>query len=164
MFTWSLNVISSKLIDFKALLSANYDDIEFRYIVYDTKAYEFSEEQLFGRHPKFLGGGTSNLVGYEKAEKVLQEYNYEEWNKFVIGIGDAGAHDGPATVEVLERIYPQLQYLAFVYADNGWWGDEQFIASMQDLASRKQWVGYAHLQKSDQKSIISALRSLFPRR
>ena len=148
--------------NFKALLSSQYEDIEFRYVVYDTEAQEFSEDDVFGKNPKFLGGGTSNVAGYEKAEEVLAEYSYDEWNKYVLGIGDAGAHDGPETVEILEKMYPETQSISFVYTNNGFWADQDFLASMQEYADRKEWMNYGELKDSKQASIVRVLKELFP--
>ena len=148
--------------NFKALLMSQYEDIEFRYVVYDTKAQEFTEDQVFGRNPQFLGGGTSNVAGYEFAEKVLDEYDYEEWNKYVLGIGDAGANDGQETVEVMERMYKETQYLSFVFTDNGWGADQDFLMSMKDFAGRKKWAGYSELQDASQGSVLRVLKELFP--
>lgn len=148
--------------NFKALLLSQYEDIEFRYVVYDTEAQEFSEDDVFGKNPKFLGGGTSNLAGYEKAEEVLNEYSYAEWNKYVLGIGDAGAHDGPETVEVLEKMYPETQSISFVYTNNGFWADQDFLTSMQEYSGRRQWMNYAEISDSNQTSIVRVLKELFP--
>ena len=148
--------------NFKALMLSEYEDIEFRYVVYDTQAQEFTEDDVFGSNPKFLGGGTSNVAGYKKAEEVLAEYSYDEWNKYVLGIGDAGAPDGPETVQVLDRIYPETQSISFVYTNNGYWADQGFLASMQEYAERKQWMKYSELGDSNQASIIRVLKELFP--
>ncbi|NRA44259.1 MAG: SpoVR family protein [Oligoflexales bacterium] len=148
--------------NFKALMLNQYEDIEFRYVVYDTEAQEFSEDDVFGKNPKFLGGGTSNVAGYKIAEEVLAEYSYDEWNKYVLGIGDAGAPDGPETVEILESIYPETQSISFVYTNNGFWADQGFLTSMQDYADRMKWMGYSELSDSSQASIVRVLKELFP--
>lgn len=146
----------------KALMLSQYEDIEFRYVVYDTEAQEFSEDDVFGKNPKFLGGGTSNVAGYKKAEEVLGEYSYDEWNKYVLGIGDAGAPDGPETLKILDSIYPETQSISFVYTNNGFWADQNFLASMQDYAAQKKWMNYSEIQDSSQASIIRVLKELFP--
>ena len=150
--------------NFKALMLNQYEELEFRFIVYDTKAYEFSEDDVFGKNPKFLGGGTSNTAGYEMAKDILDEYKYEEWNKYLLGLGDAGAADGPETSRVMEQIYKEAQFMAFVYTENGFWGDQNFLNSMQDLAKKHKWAAYAELENSSQSSVIRVLKELFPPR
>lgn len=148
--------------NFKALLMSQYEDIEFRYVVYDTQAREFTEDQVFGKNPQFLGGGTSNIAGFEFAEKVLEEYNYDEWNKYVLGLGDAGANDGAETVEVMNRMYKESQYMAYVFTDNGWGADQDYLTAMKGFSESHKWAGYSELKDASQKSVLKVLKELFP--
>jgi uncharacterized sporulation protein YeaH/YhbH (DUF444 family) len=155
--------IATKLVfNLKALLVSQYPEVVFRFIMYDTKAHDMTEDDVFGKNPKFLGGGTSNVVGYARAEEVFREYPYEEWNKFLVGIGDAGASDGPETVAIMERMHPDLQFTSFVFTNTGGWGDPGFVSALQDYAKRKQWVKFVEINDSADASVMKLLKDLFP--
>ncbi len=156
-------VAAKMVFNLKALLKSEYPEVEFRYVVYDTKAQEMNEEDVFGKHPKFLGGGTSNVVGYEKGAEILAQYPYDQWNKFLLGIGDAGANDGPETIAIVEKIYPQLQYMAFVYTNvAGNYGDPGFVNAMKTFTSAKPWARFAEIADSNDLSVFRVLKELFP--
>ena len=149
------------VFNFKALLMSQYEDIEFRFIVYDTEAHEFTEDQVFGNKPQFLGGGTSNYAGYMKAEEVLNEYSYESWNKYVLGIGDAGNRDGPETVEILNRIYPDIQFFSYVFTNAGYWADPGFLESMQNFSKQNRWSSFVEMKNASQASVFQVLQDMF---
>jgi uncharacterized sporulation protein YeaH/YhbH (DUF444 family) len=155
--------IAAKLVfNLKALLTSQYPEVAFRFIMYDTKAHDMQEDDVFGKNPKFLGGGTSNVVGYQHAAEVLASYPYESWNKFLLGIGDAGAHDGPETVAILDKLHPEMQYTSFVYTNTGGWGSPSFVAALKDFAARKDWVKFAEINDPADASVLRVLKELFP--
>ncbi len=151
------------VFNFRSLVLAKYDTIKFHYIVYDSQAHEFLEEDVFGKKPKFLGGSTSNVVGYQAALEILNRYDNAQWNKYVIGLGDAGAADGSETAAIIEKTYPQCQFMGFVYTSAGGlaMADQGFLAAMQGLSQKLKWFGYSELQDPSQASTIKTLRELF---
>ncbi len=149
------------VFNLRALLLAKYDTVKFHFVVYDSEAHEFTEDQVFGKNPKFLGGGTSNVSGYKKAKEVLANYDYAAWNKYVIGLGDAGASDGLETAQLMREIYPDTQYMAWIHTANGGWADQGFLMTMQALAKELPWFGYTELPDSSQGNTIKALKTLF---
>jgi uncharacterized sporulation protein YeaH/YhbH (DUF444 family) len=167
-YSYSMNgiphQIAAKMVfNLKALLSSEYPEVVFRFVIYDTKAYDVTEDEVFGKNPKFLGGGTSNKVGYEKGAEILAGYPHAEYNKFLLGIGDAGAADGPETVEILEKIYPDLQFMSFVYTNvEGNAGIPSFIQAIKDFTSRKPWAKFAEIGDANDLSVFRVLKELFP--
>jgi uncharacterized sporulation protein YeaH/YhbH (DUF444 family) len=67
-------------------LTGKYDAAEFRYVVHDAEAWEVDREEFFGIQS---GGGTRISSAYERVEKILEEYPYSEWNRYVFAAGDS---------------------------------------------------------------------------
>ncbi|MDD9951054.1 MAG: SpoVR family protein [Zetaproteobacteria bacterium] len=142
------------------ILSKTYEEIEFRYIAYDNEAYEFSEEQTFGKSPNFLGGGTSNVSGYQAAADILMQYPRSQWNRYFIGIGDAGASDGKETTSIIRPLLPQIEEFAYIYTSNGGYRDDHFMDAMKELTQSHENARYAELENGDLLEILMAIKKI----
>ena len=66
-------------------LQGKYENAEFHYIAHDSAAWEVDRSEFFGIKSS---GGTMISSAYEKAEDILEDYPWNEWNRFVFAAGD----------------------------------------------------------------------------
>jgi hypothetical protein len=89
-------------------LTGKYDAAEFRYVVHDAEAWEVDRGEFFGVQS---GGGTRISSAYELVEEILEEYPYEEWNRYVFAAGDsenAGSDTANNVIPLMESIDANL--------------------------------------------------------
>ena len=89
-------------------LTGKYDAAEFRYVVHDAEAWEVDRGEFFGVQS---GGGTRISSAYELVEEILEEYPYEEWNRYVFAAGDsenAGSDTTNNVIPLMESIDANL--------------------------------------------------------
>ena len=89
-------------------LTGKYDSAEFRYVVHDAEAWEVDRGEFFGVQS---GGGTRISSAYELVEEILEEYPYEEWNRYVFAAGDsenAGSDTTNNVIPLMESIDANL--------------------------------------------------------
>lgn len=140
------------------LLKNNYPEVDIRFIGYDDKAYEFSEEDIW---TTFLGGGNTDSTGYILAEQILNEYDPEEFNMYVYGTGDSGSNDTEPTIASMERLYRVVQHMGYVQNNSGWiWSDMPFRQAIEDMSNRRKWMDYTEITE-ETSSIISALNDFY---
>ena len=82
-------------------LQGKYDHAEFIYIAHDASAWEVPREEFFGITS---GGGTRISSAYELAAERLDEYPFEEWNRFVFCAGDGENSAGDTREAVIPLI------------------------------------------------------------
>lgn len=140
------------------LLRQNYQEVEVRYIGYDSKAYEFPEDKIW---TTFLGGGNTDSEGYKLAEKILAEYDSEEYNKYVYGTGDSGSWDTELTVEALRRLYDQVQHMGYIENHAAWSHEElDFSKALRGLSQELKWFDFTAIDQSP-ASILRAMNDFF---
>jgi len=83
-------------------LTGKYDAAEFRYVVHDAEAWEVDREEFFGIRS---GGGTRISSAYELVEEILEEYPYDEWNRYVFAAGDSEN----AGSDTQQNVIPQME-------------------------------------------------------
>ncbi|MEF8781022.1 MAG: DUF444 family protein [Haloferacaceae archaeon] len=83
-------------------LTGKYDEAEFRYVAHDAEAWEVERGEFFGIQS---GGGTRISAAYELAAEILEEYPFDEWNRYVFAAGDSenSAND------TRERVIPMIR-------------------------------------------------------
>ena len=83
-------------------LTGKYDEAEFRYVAHDAEAWEVERGEFFGIQS---GGGTRISAAYELAAEILEEYPFDEWNRYVFAAGDSenSAND------TRERVIPLMR-------------------------------------------------------
>jgi uncharacterized sporulation protein YeaH/YhbH (DUF444 family) len=89
-----------------------YPEVAHRFVIHDTRAQEVEEKAFFEAE---LGGGTLVSKGWAMAEKILEDYPKERWNRYVVyyGDGENWPEDNPALEEVLARLVPTLEAAAY---------------------------------------------------
>ena len=161
-------VMSRELVkNLKLIVEHNYDEVEFRFIIFDTQAIEVSEPD-FTR--KTLGGGTAYVSGFKKAEEVLEEYPAQEWDQYVVGVGDCEAGDTEETVAAMQRLMETTRYVGFFHTDpHGWFDDGMgadywggFIDGLKKLGEidEGKWFGFTRVTARGIET-MEALRRLF---
>ena len=89
-------------------LTGKYDAAEFRYVVHDAEAWEVDREEFFGIQS---GGGTRISSAYERVAEILEEYPYDEWNRYVFAAGDSensGSDTTQSVIPMMESIDANL--------------------------------------------------------
>ncbi|MFC7186404.1 DUF444 family protein [Halorubrum yunnanense] len=89
-------------------LTGKYDAAEFRYVVHDAEAWEVDREEFFGIQS---GGGTRISSAYELVEEIVEEYPYNEWNRYVFAAGDSensGSDTTDSVIPLMESIDANL--------------------------------------------------------
>ena len=66
-------------------LQGKYDKADFQYIAHDAEAWEVDRVDFFGIRS---GGGTRISEAYELAAKILEDYPFSEWNRYIYAAGD----------------------------------------------------------------------------
>ncbi len=79
-------------------LTGKYDAAEFRYVVHDAEAWEVDREAFFGIQS---GGGTRISSAYELVAEIVEEYPYDEWNRYVFAAGDSENSSNDTTQSVI---------------------------------------------------------------
>lgn len=79
-------------------LQGKYENAEFHYIAHDYEAWEVDREDFFGIQS---GGGTRISSAYEKAQTILEDYPWSEWNRFIFAGGDGENHSNDTKGEVI---------------------------------------------------------------
>ncbi|MCB9025675.1 MAG: SpoVR family protein [Bdellovibrionaceae bacterium] len=140
------------------LLKQNYKAVEVRFVGYDDKAYEFPEEKIWST---YLGGGNTDSEGYKLAEKILSEYNNEEYNKYVYGTGDSGSSDTEQTLEVIKRIYEDVQHMGYIENHTAYsYENMDFSKALRALSLENKWFDFTSIDKSP-VSILKAMNEFF---
>ena len=89
-------------------LTGKYDAAEFHYVVHDAEAWEVDRESFFGIQS---GGGTRISSAYELVAEILEEYPYNEWNRYVFAAGDSensGSDTTQSVIPMMESIDANL--------------------------------------------------------
>jgi hypothetical protein len=108
-----------------------YPEVVHRFVIHDTQAQEVEEKAFFETE---LGGGTLVSKGWAMAEKILDGYPRERWNRYVVYFGDGEnwPEDNPVLEEVLDRLVPTLELAAYgeIGFRNGLLGREGLLLLM----------------------------------
>ncbi|WP_435333385.1 YeaH/YhbH family protein [Haloarchaeobius sp. TZWWS8] len=83
-------------------LTGKYDNAEFVYIAHDAEAWEVDRDEFFGIRS---GGGTKISSAYELAAQLLEEYPWNEWNRYVFAAGDSENSSN----DTEERVIPLME-------------------------------------------------------
>jgi len=67
-------------------LQGKYDNAIFIYIAHNSEAWEVERAEFFNLKS---GGGTKISAAYELTEDLLEEYQWETWNRYVFAGGDS---------------------------------------------------------------------------
>ncbi len=89
-------------------LTGKYDAAEFRYVVHDAEAWEVDRGDFFGVQS---GGGTQISSAYALVAEILEEYPFDEWNRYVFAAGDsenAGNDTTEGVIPMMESIEANL--------------------------------------------------------
>ncbi len=142
----------------KALLSAKYKNITFRYVGFSDYAKKFDTEEAFFK--EFLDGGTDYRTGTHMTQQILDEYPSAQFDKFTFGIGDAEDSIGAQSVLALSEMVKQTEYSAFVRTVlERMYPNQDFLAGMKRLQDeQKGYFGYAELSSIDHG--LDAIRAL----
>ena len=161
------NEMAKELIfNITSFLKANYEevDVHLRFVGFDTEAHEFSEQEVW---TKFLGGGTYESVGIEKAGEILSEYDNAQWNKYLYFVGDGGnARDNnTALIDQIRKLYPDLRHMGYTQVDAYNWfsdpaGPQNFTSEVAELAKELKWLDFAILPDQD-GGIMKVLETYF---
>ncbi|MFC6835316.1 YeaH/YhbH family protein [Halomarina ordinaria] len=85
-------------------LTGKYDNAEFVYIAHDAEAWAVDREEFFGIRS---GGGTRISSAYELAAELLEEYPWDEWNRYVFAAGDSENSSN----DTEERVIPLMEQI-----------------------------------------------------
>ena len=94
-------------------LTGKYDEAEFRYIAHDAEAWEVDRGEFFGIRS---GGGTRISSAYELAAEILEEYPWNEWNRYVFAAGDS-ENSSNDTVESVVPLMRELDANLHAYVE-----------------------------------------------
>jgi len=83
-------------------LTGKYDNAEFVYIAHDADAWSVERDEFFGIRS---GGGTRISSAYELAAELLEEYPWDEWNRYVFAAGDSENSSN----DTEERVIPLME-------------------------------------------------------
>ncbi len=153
--------VAKKVIyDLKALLAANYPKLVFRFVVFDSEAHAYEDEDEFFRAK--LGGGTNYKAGFEKVLEVQEEFPIAKWDRFVVAIGDLEDFFDPSELSpTVDQVYDQSSYMGVVKVGRYWEGFENKLAEFfQQMSSSRDWLGYVDLEDRDNPR-IEDFRKLF---
>lgn len=148
-------------------LTREYEEMEIRFIIHDTHAYEVSEDQFFSAHG---GGGTIVKSAMELVNKIiLKEYDLTATNVYLAQVsdGDDWQEEAELCGFITETLLPKLQYFAYLQVVNPAW-------ALMGLLSTKTTVSdLGGLYRSYKRNILpnhknmnigvaSALTEVFP--
>ena len=85
-------------------LQGKYDNAEFVYIAHDAEAWNVEREEFFGVRS---GGGTKISSAYELAAELLEEYPFDDWNRYVFAAGDSENSSN----DTEERVIPLMEQI-----------------------------------------------------
>jgi uncharacterized sporulation protein YeaH/YhbH (DUF444 family) len=85
-------------------LQGKYDNAEFVYIAHDAEAWSVEREEFFGIRS---GGGTKISSAYELAAELLEEYPWNDWNRYVFAAGDSENSSN----DTEERVIPLMEQI-----------------------------------------------------
>ena len=150
----------------KAALSATYDEVELRIISFAHQGQVARRTwEEFGRNRFY--GGTWYTGGLEEAERLLEEYPYEQWNRYlyVFGDGQAFGADLDSMETIFKRLYPTTQSMGFGFMLNGM--DSAFADQINTVQMSKRleldlpWFRYVTMNDYSTDGAIKALKKLF---
>ena len=85
-------------------LQGKYDNAEFVYIAHDAEAWEVEREEFFGIRS---GGGTKISSAYDLAAELLEQYPFDNWNRYVFAAGDSENSSN----DTEERVIPLMEQI-----------------------------------------------------
>jgi hypothetical protein len=85
-------------------LQGKYDNAEFVYIAHDAEAWEVEREEFFGIRS---GGGTKISSAYDLAAELLEQYPFDDWNRYVFAAGDSENSSN----DTEERVIPLMEQI-----------------------------------------------------
>ncbi len=156
-----VKVVSNYVANTRAVLKSVYPSLKERFVIYSSTAFEVSEEDFFN---KAINGGTDTTQGVQQAAKILEEYPYEEFNRFVSMFSDGDDFSGGAVLEEVRKLLPTLEHFAYGHID----GDmpregtlSQMSQGFDEMNKRNPLrVGFARMNH-EFISIIQALRKFY---
>lgn len=144
------------VFDMKTLISSNYKNVKFEYIIFDTDAHVMETENDFFRTE--LGGGTSYKAGVEKVlELMAEKYPESKFDRFPFIIGDLGDFYDASTAEVYERMIAESSYSGTVKAG---YGVDEFTRSMERMSDDNEFYGFIDIGDDPKGYTLQHLRVL----
>jgi len=114
-------------------LSTNYKNLESRYIVHETKAWEVSREDFY--YTTESGGTMISSVFRKQAEIMHKDYNPDEWNIYLIycSDGDNWNHDDSLeTFSIIdEHILPYVNMIGYAQTTSPY-GSGKFLKELRE--------------------------------
>gem|GEM_PF-4656034 len=125
-----IKIIHDAVANMERMLGHRYQHIDSRFVIFGDSAKEVSRKEFFDTH---LGGGTKVASGLELTNQILDEYSPSNYNRFayIFSDGDAVGQD----IEDSSRI-------------------------AQDIASKVQKLGYAHIDPENRRGVHSLSAAL----
>lgn len=124
----------------------------------ESKAIVMTDEQFFG---EFLSGGDSYILGWAKANEVLKDPKYADYDKYGLMAGDFQSAGGEDVEAEMKKLLAQLNWGAAIQTVvDGDVGFEPLIAPIKALAETDPWFDYGTLT-SGMKSRIELLLKFF---
>lgn len=138
------------------ILRRTYKDLETRFFLHDTKAWECDRKDFFSVN---TGGGTQISSIYKLIWNVMQkDHPFSDWNVFIYQASDSDNYsnaDNALCVKMLEEsILPNCNVLSYsqIKANNG-----DYYNYLQSNASKK--VRLSSIDKSD--DVMGAIKTFF---
>ncbi|WP_435096632.1 DUF444 family protein [Halarchaeum sp. P4] len=137
-------------------LTGKYDEAVFLYVAHDADAWEVERAEFFGLQS---GGGTRISSGYELAADLLEEYPFDEWNRYVFAAGDGeNSHNDSE-----ERVVPLMADIdanlhAYVEVQPGTTGRSHHGDVVQDAFEESEDVAVARVHDND--DVLDAIETI----
>lgn len=145
-------------------LKRRYKNIEVVFVRHHEKAEECDEETFFTSKES---GGTVVSTAYEVVDNVIKSrYNPNDWNIYVAQIsdGDNYSNDSEPLSQLLTKIMPVVQFLAYVEIsasnhDYMYYGNTNLWTTIDDVSEKFPQIEMNKI--SNEKEIISVFRKFF---
>lgn len=139
-----LKVAKRMVHDLRALLSAKYKQLVFRFVAFDGQSHVFETADAFFRAS--LGGGTDYAKGYERALEVQEKFPRSKWDRYSVTLGDMDDFGDPANVmQLVEQLAGQSEFTGVVGLGSSA-RTTGLSQAIQDLAQRDPYVSFESLE------------------
>lgn len=146
-------------------LKKTYDNVDIKFVQHTTEAHVVDEDTFFH---KMESGGTYCWTAMEKASYLIEtEYPIDEWNTYVVYIGDGEDFDSAKTVRYLETLI-DMKINMFAYCEidtendiHGWRPSNTLIKDIEKKwkFSVKQEAGTNFYRNDEKHMLLSIIRS-----
>lgn len=137
-------------------LTTKYKNVDVVFIRHTHEAKEVDEETFF-YDPE--NGGTIVSTAFEVTKKIIEErYDPKDWNIYIAQAsdGDNYREDNPKTAELIAKIMPSIQYMAYIEikSTSGW----------RSAGDSEIWQLYSTLDYGDKLAIkkVQSKKDIYP--